>query len=214
MKKVFLVTLILLFLGACGSSNETIENNLIEATQEMIDSKNSEVPAAPVIPTKTASPIPVPTKDIWGDSLTHLPVIEGGKEGLPEGYLYIPVGLSYKDGAIPIFPPSSEYGLSFGWGTNEENQMDEFFQSARIELSIDGKPVNYDGRTTNILHEESSMFVVWFYKIVGTFELGLHSIEQKIVFNDEYSDGFENYGPGTENKEIIDKFDFIIEEIE
>jgi len=211
MKKAFLVTLILLFLCACGSSGETIETVLPDTAQDNTDLKNEEAPTTVVNPTKTVNPIPTPTKDVWGDSLTLLPVIEGGKDDLPGEYLYIPTNCGEQ---IRVLPPSAEYGVRFGWGTKEEIQMDEFLQAARIGLSIDGKPVNYDGRTASILNEESSMFVVWFYKIVGTFELGLHSIEQKIIFDDEYSDGFEIYGPGTENEVLIYKCEFMIQEVD
>lgn len=197
MTRKFILLLILIFsLTGCKSEPVT-------ATAQL-------PPAAPT-PNPTGTPVPTSTPENWDYSLTQIPTVVRDKPDLPEGYMYLHTWCNDDNNAVYNFAKDTPIGFKYGWSASETNQIDEFMRTVDIVMKLNDQPLEFDGHTDIIFNSKTQDFTIWFYELVGPLEPGTYKLEYKLVFTEPYTDGTEDYGPGTKFEETIMNCDFTIE---
>lgn len=164
-------------------------------------------------PTQAANPEAATlTPENLDYELTKIPTVSRPRADLPEGFTYLQTWCNDKADAQHNFPKNTAIGFKYGWSARELSQIEEFLRIAVAELTLDGEQIDFDGRTEAIYNEATDDYTVWFYKLIGIMEMGSHQMKHRLVFTEAYTDGVEQYGPGTAIEESIMSCDFVIEE--
>jgi len=86
------------------------------------------------------------------------------------------------------------------WGAKTEEQVNDFIESADCVILVDNKKVDsYISHSTVNPVPGKDMFFVHSSCDVGKLESGTHKILTRFVFDKRIYDGYDRYGPGTDN---------------
>lgn len=190
------------FICICAAILVSCSAGKPSATQpESTPKPASTIPPSPY-PTQTATKIPF--------SETQIPILSRSHPDLPEGYTFLHTWCNDKQNAVHDFPQSASIGFKYGWTAVKESQIEDFLQIVDFELTLDGEPISFDGRTDTIYNEGTNDYSIWLYKLVGAMEPGPHRLEHIMVFTKKLEDGHDLYGPGTDFEKTLMSCDFNI----
>ena len=158
-------------------------------------------------PPPTATPVP-PTLEaiIPTDTSTPLSTSTPSATNIPVQPVYVNAFCTIigndKTTRVPIGTPVN---IIWGWNAKTEAQINDFLENNTTIVTLDGKVI--EGiQTGGVMKVESrdDLEVVWVSE-VGILDPGQHTItfDQKITKKIE--DGYNSFGPGTENETIHDE---------
>ncbi|MCL4246705.1 MAG: hypothetical protein KJ065_00995 [Anaerolineae bacterium] len=117
-----------------------------------------------------------------------------------DGYELTNPGIVYDNDNIVIF---------WSWFTRTSAQMDQHLVTVQYSVKLNGAPL------TNVARSEpgrrgGANTWVFFSGQVGFLRPGHYEVEYKVTWTEPHFDGYDNYGPGTDNPQITSHCNFDI----
>lgn len=131
---------------------------------------------------------------------------EGPGEAPADGALRTGVDvLAYCDDSSHGFPApvglvaGSTIDVWWTWYARTRAQVDAHLAQAIYEVTVDGEPLNdwRDYRLPPEQHEDGNTYVYWYVRY-GPLEAGEHRITYRLTWQEAVSDGYSEFGPGTQ----------------
>ncbi len=198
-----------------GSSPTPVEENANPATVEGLQLPNME--AINATATGLAGGGLIPLIDT-GNATSSAPV--GGPTGgpivTPSATLSpVPGSVSTQRGvdvlaycddrSLGAPPPSnlaagSTIDVFWNWFAKTRQQVEDHLSAATYEVRLDGHSLNYEPYQGSI-QQENGLYVVYWFVPSDPLEAGQHTISYHVTWSRSIFDGFQNFGPGTNNAE-------------
>lgn len=153
--------------------------------------------ATPPVPTET--PQPQTATATYSATATKLPPpTHTPTEPAP---IYVPAFCTLIGQEVRVtIPAGRPITLWWGWGALTEEQVGDFLDSGTTVVTFDGAEVKgemQDGISYDEANKQHE--VLWMAKL-GIVDQGLHRITYFQTFSRKIFDGWEYYGPGTNNE--------------
>jgi hypothetical protein len=88
----------------------------------------------------------------------------------------------------------------WAWFARTQEQIQQHIDNANYEVRVDGVLLdNWRNYQTDIRPAANNQFVVYWYVPYGPLTAGDHEITYQVTWTQAISDGFDEYGPNTEN---------------
>ena len=88
----------------------------------------------------------------------------------------------------------------WGWFARTQEQVQQHIDNANYEVRVDGVLLeNWRNYQTAIRPAANGQYVVYWYVPYGPLEAGDHEITYQVTWSQPISDGFEDFGPNTDN---------------
>jgi hypothetical protein len=90
--------------------------------------------------------------------------------------------------------------IEWSWFVQRPELMEDHLENANYEVLLDGRLLtNYEDFQTEMRREAGNWIVYW-YVPVGTLTPGRHEVTFRLTWDEAISDGYDEFGPGTENE--------------
>ena len=185
-----------------------------EATSGTPPATSSTIGAATLLPTtsgNTAEPFVIATSE------------EGTMTPIPTGIA--PIDISdvnilarcQQDRIVPINPTEDQtVSIYWRWWVTQPELMQDHLAHVRYTVLLDGRRLeDYDEWRTDMVRDarNNNYFTIWWYVPVGKLDPGVHTVEYTGTWDEQVFDGFDNYGPGSDNPEETGTCTFTVTEV-
>ena len=104
-------------------------------------------------------------------------------------------------GVKPPRPTTSDsVYIEWSWFVSRAEYMDQHLSHARYEVRLDGKLLeNWTRYATDTKLEDGVWIVYWYYP-VGRLTAGNHEVDFRLTWDEAITDGYKQFGPGTNNE--------------
>ena len=109
-------------------------------------------------------------------------------------------GILYDTDSITIF---------WSWFARTEQQVQDHLANANYDITLNTAPFNYVQVTP--IERRTNNYWAFYYTQLGRLSPGTYGIEFRLTWDAAISDGFDDYGPGTDNPEIYSNCTFEIQ---
>jgi hypothetical protein len=99
----------------------------------------------------------------------------------------------------------------WGWMATTSEYVQDFLDTATIEVTLDGEPVEPDTQSDIQYDLVDEAYVVRWYADVGALTQGTHRLEYDVTWSRQISDGWYTFGPGGEYEEEHEYCELIVE---
>jgi hypothetical protein len=116
---------------------------------------------------------------------------------------YLPAsapGLLYDNDNIVIF---------WSWFAKTEQQVQDHIFQAQYSVTLSGQPLKYVD--VSPITQSGRNYWVFYTSTIGHLRPGQYGINFKVTWNQAITDGYEDFGPGTENEVLDSNCTFFIE---
>ena len=86
--------------------------------------------------------------------------------------------------------------IHWGWIATLPSYVQDFIDTATIQVSLDGEKVWPDTESDIEYHSEDDAFGVVWTANAGTLTPGTHRADYYVTWSRQISDGWDTYGPG------------------
>ncbi len=198
-----------------GSSPTPVEENANPATVEGLQLPNMEAINATATELAGGGLIPLintgnPTSGAPVGGPTGGPIVTPSPTLSPEpGSVSTQRGvdvLAYcDDRSLGAPPPSnlaagSTIDVFWNWFAKTRQQVEDHLSAATYEVRLDGHTLHYEPYQGSI-QQENGLYVVYWFVPSDPLEAGQHTISYRVTWSRAIFDGFQNFGPGTNNAE-------------
>jgi hypothetical protein len=101
------------------------------------------------------------------------------------------------------------FELAWGWKAMTEQQVRDYLESAVTRVTFNGEEVT-DLEQTSIYESEGAYHVDW-WKILGVLDRGKYAMTFFETYETKIFDGWDYFGPGTDNESTEDTCYLIVE---
>ena len=91
--------------------------------------------------------------------------------------------------------------IYWGWVATTQEYVQDFLDTATIEVLLDGEEISPDTQSEIEYHIEDEGYVVGWSANVGTLTPGSHRLDYHVSWSRQISDGWHTYGPSGEYEE-------------
>ncbi|MBN2085503.1 MAG: hypothetical protein JW748_09785 [Anaerolineales bacterium] len=159
-------------------------------------------PAVTAIP--TARPTEAETAEFTSTHPSEVSAPIPTETGLPP--VYVPALCTLMGRPVRSDVPAGKpVILVWGWSAATEEQVRDYIRVRMVVVTFDGNEVE-GVQSGGIPYDENAKLykAVWM-AAVGVVDPGVHTITYLLAFREKLFDGFDYYGPGTENEKLEDK---------
>jgi uncharacterized protein YraI len=104
-------------------------------------------------------------------------------------------------GVTPPSPTTSDaVYVEWSWFVARPELMQDHLDSASYEVRLDGKLLDNWSQYATKMKLEAGVWIVYWYYPVGRLSAGEHTIDFRLTWSKEITDGYKNFGPGTTNE--------------
>jgi hypothetical protein len=140
------------------------------------------------------------------------PVVIGAPPGLGRsdtpGVIFAECNM-YRDRAEPgVLYDTDDITIFWSWYARTPAQVQQHIDSARYNVRFNTAPLEYVELSP--IEQRTANYWVFYYARIGRLTPGQYGIEFHLTWEEAISDGFEQFGPGTENDEIYSNCSFEI----
>ncbi len=107
-------------------------------------------------------------------------------------------GLLYDNDNIVIF---------WSWFAKTKTQVEDHVAQAVYDVTLNGEPLKYVN-VSGITQPNNRNFWVFYTANIGHLSPGQYGINFKLTWNKAITDGYDDYGPGTDNEEVFSNCTF------
>ncbi|MBA3874101.1 MAG: SH3 domain-containing protein [Anaerolineae bacterium] len=198
--------------GSAASASDTPAASAADGTLPplpVIDVNAIQLTAtAMALPTATATFTPVgadtATPSIPFVGITFTPSAGGvGGEGNTGSQSGVDV-LAYCDNKVFGRPAPNNLAAGatidvfWSWYVNDKSLIQQHLDNVIYDVKVDGKTLdNWRQFATSIRKQNDGNFYIFWYVPVGPLATGQHSITYNVSWKAQITDGYDNYGPGT-----------------
>jgi|WetSurMetagenome_2_1015567.scaffolds.fasta_scaffold119828_2 hypothetical protein len=150
-------------------------------------------PSATSAAESTDRPSPSPTVDVGGANTIYV----------------APFCTLLGEGDTQIEGYGGLFLLSWGWVAQTEQQVWDYIENAETKVTFNGDTVA-DGKRSDVFGRDDTYHVYW-EKSLGVLPRGKYAMTFFEKFKEAIFDGWEYFGPGTENESIEDTCYLIVE---
>jgi hypothetical protein len=105
-----------------------------------------------------------------------------------------------RDVRPPRIRSNQTVSIVWSWFVARPELMEDHLAHAKYEVLLDGRLLqNYQQYQTAIRREQGNWYVYW-YVPVGTLPAGRHEVTFRLTWDAPVDDGYNRFGPGTENE--------------
>jgi len=94
--------------------------------------------------------------------------------------------------------------IYWSWYAKTEDQLNNHITNAVYEVKVDDKVLqDWQPHITNVIQDTyrgDKVYFVYWYIPIGTPSPGEHKVDFKLTWKQKISDGFKEYGPGTDQE--------------
>ena len=101
--------------------------------------------------------------------------------------------------------------ILWGWVASTEKQMQDYLQSAKVTVALDGKDLAGTMRGAVRYDESAEEYQAVWSADAGMPEAGTYILTYQVVFSAEVTDGSESFGPGTGRETISDECEIVMQ---
>ena len=101
--------------------------------------------------------------------------------------------------------------IHWGWLATTSDYVQDFLDTATIQVLLDGEEVRPDTQSEVEYHSEDEGYIVSWSANVGTLTPGTHRLDYHVTWSRQISDGWHTYGPGGEYEEEQEYCEFMVE---
>ena len=164
----------------------------------------SSEPTSAARPTPTWLPAPpTPTLQAGPAPLATAPSIEPA--------VVLPYCSALDEPAVVYVRENQPVTVYWGWVATTPEYVQDFLDTATIEVLLDGEQVRPDTQSAVEYDSEDEGYVVGWSADVGTLTPGSHRLDYHVSWSRQISDGWYTYGPGGETEEEQDYCEVIVE---
>ena len=198
---VLAVALVLAGLTGCWLLGLLFQSQELPITLPGLPGGEPTATARPT-PTWLPAPPPTPTRPLGPPTMVPTPSDE------PAAVMPYCSALDQS----PVYVRESQpVTISWGWLATTSDYVQDFLDTATIEVSLDGEEVRPETQTEIEYHIEDEGYVVGWSADVGTLTPGTHRTEYHVSWSRQISDGWHTYGPGGEYQEEQEYCEIIVE---
>ena len=99
----------------------------------------------------------------------------------------------------------------WGWVATTPDYVQDFLDTATIEVLLDGQEIIPETQTEIEYHIEDEGYVVGWHANVGALAPGSHRLEYHVSWSRQISDGWYTFGPGGEYEEEHEYCELILD---
>jgi hypothetical protein len=104
--------------------------------------------------------------------------------------------------------------IQWGWGAATPELVEQHMAQAHYNILLDGESLNdYHQYESDVHQNDNDIWVVGWTIPVGTLEAGQHEASVEITWGAPITDGFDAFGPGTENETDGGSCVFTVDEV-
>lgn len=178
---------------------------LLFQSQELPITLPGVEPTATARPTPTWLPAPPPTPTRLAATPTITPAAPSNEPAVVMPYCN---ALDQSPVYVPENQPVTVY---WGWLATTEEYVEDFLDTATIEVTLDGEEVSPETQSEIQYDIEDEGYVVSWSAGVGPLTPGTHRLEYHVTWSRQISDGWSTFGPGGEQEEEQEYCEIIVE---
>lgn len=116
----------------------------------------------------------------------------------------------YKDRANPgLVYDTDTITIFWSWYARTTDQLEQHLANAQYDIRFNTVPLNYVD--VSAPQQRTSNYWVFYTSTLGKLTPGSYGIEFRLTWANPISDGFDDYGPGTDNREIYSNCTFQVQ---
>ncbi|MFP4322604.1 MAG: SH3 domain-containing protein [Anaerolineales bacterium] len=101
----------------------------------------------------------------------------------------------------PAINSNQTVSIWWSWFVARPELMQDHLDHGAYEVLLDGRLLeNYEDFQTEMRQERDGNWYVYWYVPVGTLAPGRHEVTFRLTWDEAINDGYEDFGPGTENE--------------
>lgn len=136
------------------------------------------------------------------------PITTVGRSDTP-GVIFAECNM-YPDRARPgILYDTDSITLFWSWFARTEAQVQDHMNNANYDIKFNTAPLNYVD--VSAITQRTSNYWVFYTAPIGRLTPGRYGIEFRLTWDNVITDGFDDYGPGTDNLEVYSNCTFDIQ---
>lgn len=87
--------------------------------------------------------------------------------------------------------------IEWSWFVARPEYMDEHLENATYEVRLDGQLLDNWRQAADEMKQESGVWITYWYYPVGRLAAGEHEVTYRVTWDEQITDGYGNFGPGT-----------------
>ena len=104
----------------------------------------------------------------------------------------------------------STIDIWWSWFAQTQALIQEHLDNVIYEVALDGVPVDYTNYRTSVRKENDGNYYVYWYVPSGPLTAGPHEITYRVRWRSQITDGYDTFGPGSNNVEQTGNCNFTV----
>lgn len=164
----------------------------------MLGDENFVPPTLGPTPTDTGTPDPNTTPEVTRTP-SQTPEVPPG-ENVSDENVRANCRQALNPDPLPTITAGESVGIWWNWFVAQPELMQDHLDHANYEVLLNGRLLtDYEKYATPLQREGRDWFIYWYYP-VGSLEPGRYEVSYRVTWDAAVSDGYEDFGPGTENE--------------
>ncbi|MBZ0296428.1 MAG: hypothetical protein K8L99_27955, partial [Anaerolineae bacterium] len=136
------------------------------------------------------------------------PVNTVGRSDTP-GVIFAECNMYYDRAKPGVLYDTDSITLFWSWFAKTEEQVQNHIANANYNVHFNTAPLNYVG--VSPITQRTNNYWVFYTSSIGKLTPGSYGIEFQLTWENAITDGYDDYGPGTDNPEIYSNCTFEIQ---
>ena len=94
----------------------------------------------------------------------------------------------------------STIDVFWNWYASTRQEVQDHLDAATYDVRLDGNELDYRPAQGNI-HQENGQWIVYWFVRSEPLDRGPHTITYRVTWSRKITDGYQNFGPGTDTPE-------------